>query len=204
MQIWSISTTQFTGSMPRSAKPMRRRKPAIAVSRWGWDPVKPHINTKSIAALVALLFVASPTAQAKEHHASRLARLSIEPGVTLVLDSDWYACDRTINSQMHDREIPANIAAILCAPDLRGSAAIHLNNLVVRAPVSLLVDHQPLPIITGEVLSAATPEMLAHISKYDCSHMDEFLGVASQTITSCAASIVAVAQHPALLENVSL
>ncbi len=166
--------------------------------------MKPRINTRTIAALVALLLVACPTAQAKEHHASRLARLSIEPGVTLVLDSDWYACDRTINSQMHDREIPANIAAVVCAPDPRGGTAVHLNNLLIRAPVSLLVDHLPLPTITAEALSGMTSEMLAYVTRSNCSHMDDFLGVAQQTITSCAASIATVSQHPALRENVSL
>jgi hypothetical protein len=166
--------------------------------------VKTRIAIKRLAVLTALLFLAGGLAQAKERHTVHLSRLSIEPGVTLVLDPDWYACDRNINSQMHDREIPENIAAIICKPDPRGSDAIHLHNLIVRAPVSLLVDHLPLPTISAEALSGATPEMLAYLGQFDCSHMGQFLGVAQQEITSCATSIATVAQHTALLDTVAL
>ncbi len=137
-------------------------------------------------------------------HAPHLTRLSVEPGVTLSFTSDWYACDRSLNSQMHDREIPTNIAVVVCRPDPRGVSPIHLNNLLVRAPVSLLVDHHPLQTISAEALSGATPEMLAFVGQFNCGHMAEFLGVAQQTIVNCATSLATVAQHPALLDKVTL
>jgi hypothetical protein len=145
--------------------------------------------------MVTLAALALSPASAKEHtHATHLTRVMIEPGVTLALSSNWYGCDRELNAQLHDRPLPDAIAENVCKP-LHSASAIHLQNLLVRSPVSLIVDHYDMQAESVEALSQATPEMVAYIDAFSCGHMGEILGMDQTLIASCSTSITTVSGH---------
>lgn len=157
-----------------------------------------------LATLGALLSLVALGADAKTQ-APHAVRLALEPGLALTFSTEWYACDADLNKSLHTKPLPEKIAAIVCRPIQGGGEhPIHLNNLLTRAPVSLVVDRIAMPGLSAEALLQATPDIAAHLNEIVCKEIGELLGVADHDVSACTASIVTVSQHPALLIRASI
>lgn len=141
------------------------------------------------------------TAKPVRTHAVQTVRLALEPGVSFAFSSDWYACDKELDSRLHARTLPAKLAHLVCPPDPDGDQRIRLSSLLMRAPVSLSVEHDAMATTTPEALSAATPLMRANLETFLCAHVAQLLGLAPQSLLACAADIATVSQHPALMNR---
>lgn len=157
----------------------------------------------AFASLVLLLATPVFAAKAKVHaQAASPARITIAPGVTILIPHGWVACDADTNAALGKVWNPANITGLRCFPPRDGETEIHMMNPAPLSPMGLIVGHQMFQTVDPALMKDATPEIASLLSVEECKGASSILNMASERIASCSYVVQTVAQHTAFAGTV--
>lgn len=161
---------------------------------------------RSFAALLASLslLLATPAfaAKAKGHASDAPVRITIAPGVTILVPRGWVACDKETNAALGDIWKPANITSLRCMAPPDGIEQIHMLDPSPLNPVSVLVGYHKFREIDPTVLTAATPDIASKLSADECREAPTILDLPRESVASCSFAIQTLAAHPVLAGNI--
>jgi hypothetical protein len=162
---------------------------------------------RSFAALLASLslLLATPAlaAKAKGHApAAAPARVTIAPGVTIMVPHGWVACDKETNAVLGNVWNPANITSLKCEAPRYGETQVHVLNPAPLNPLSVIGGYQKYQALNPTLLKEATPDMVSQLSAEECKDASSILTMTTESIASCSYTVQTIAQHPAFVGTV--